>query len=277
MLNELDQITIQWLGLMDYEVALEAQIRAAERVRAGSVPCVMALHHHAVVTLGKRGQALSDLLVSLETMREKNIRIVATDRGGQATFHNPGQLVLYPILPLAQWGFGVRDYVECLERATAYFCAEFGIEVTRGYEPGLWVDGKKTAAFGIRIDRGVSMHGVSINLFNDLEYFSLIRQCGQSVTATNLSQEMSKFMPEIPAWDMTACANLWLDHFKAQVKALIDNKNLPEYEVQTTVPEVVNQFSQAMKEALQAEALFEDTPSLVELENVIEKTPEIES
>lgn len=173
-----------WLGTCDYEQGLEFQSVAVDRVKKGGNAQFLCCEHPTVITLGKRGQSLTDVLTSMEVLREKNIKIIATDRGGQATLHNPGQLVIYPVVPLREWGLGVREYVECLERATAHYLAEYGMEVTRREEPGLYVDGQKIAAFGIRVDRGVTLHGLAININNDLESFSLIRQCGQFVLPT---------------------------------------------------------------------------------------------
>jgi lipoyl(octanoyl) transferase len=209
-----------WLGLQDYELALSFQLEAADEVRAGQVARVIACEHESVITLGKRALALNDLLVSLDQLREKKIKIMGTDRGGQATFHNPGQLVVYPILPLKHWNLGVKDYVECLERTTAYFLADRGLDVTRAYEPGLWVNGKKIAAFGIRVDRGVSLHGVAINIFNSLESFSLIRQCGASVKATNMALEMAEFGPVPVEWNLENEARRWLEIFKNELAAI---------------------------------------------------------
>jgi len=209
-----------WLGLLDYEAALVHQSEAADRVRRGGEAEILAMEHPTVITLGKRGQPLTDILASMEALRGENIKIVATDRGGQATLHNPGQLVLYPILPLRRWGLGVRDYVECLERATAHFLAEFGMDLTRGYEPGLFVGGCKIASFGIRVDRGVTLHGVAINVSNKVDAFSLIRQCGMTVAATNLQKEMEEFISAAPQWDFPALAEKWLQLFSEELNIL---------------------------------------------------------
>jgi lipoyl(octanoyl) transferase len=222
---KVEGLKISWLGQKSYESALKIQREITDKVRSQVAgPEILACEHDAVITLGKRGQPLSDVLASFEELREKKIEIVATDRGGQATLHNPGQLVIYPILPLRDWGLGVRVYVECLERASALFFAEFGIEVIRGYEPGLWINEKKIAAFGIRVDRGVSLHGLALNIFNDLSLFSMIKQCGMQVKPTNLKNEMAEFMAleGLPydskaTWDFEKLANQWLGLFKLEL------------------------------------------------------------
>jgi lipoyl(octanoyl) transferase len=205
----LRNLSVQWLGCRDYEEGLRIQTDAVEVVKRTNQPQILSCEHPTVITLGKRGQPLTDILTSMDVLREQNIKIIATDRGGQATLHNPGQLVIYPILPLREVGLGVRQYVECLERATAHFLAEYGIEVTRGFEPGLFAEGRKIAAFGIRIDRGVTLHGLAININNDLETFSLIRQCGQAVRPTNLQNEMELFGVIKRDWDFAAEAEKW--------------------------------------------------------------------
>src|ERR1700733_12628686 len=137
MMFSMENLKVEWLGSQDYEAGLELQRLAVAKVKETLQAQFLSCEHPTVITLGKRGQPLTDILTSMEILREKNIKIIATDRGGQATLHNPGQLVIYPIIPLREWGIGVREYVECLERATAHFLAEYGMEVERGAEPGL--------------------------------------------------------------------------------------------------------------------------------------------
>ena len=223
---------LKWLGTLDYEAALKVQEQTAEGLRQTAGAIVLACEHPTVITLGKRGQALDDILISLEVLRKEGVRIFATDRGGQATLHNPGQLVLYPILPLKKWHLGVRQYVECLERATACLLAEHGLDVTRGYEPGLFVNGKKIAAFGIRVDRGVSLHGVAINIYNKLEPFSWIRQCGMTVEASNLLAEMAAFSRQEPHLSLPGLAQRWAEIFLEELENLkLEPKTPPAFSV----------------------------------------------
>jgi lipoyl(octanoyl) transferase len=216
-----EDLNIRWLGRCDYEEGLEIQNQAVENVKKTSRPEILTCEHPTVITLGKRGQPLTDILTSMDVLREQNIKIVATDRGGQATLHNPGQLVIYPIIPLRQMNLGVRTYVECLERATAHYLAEYGMEVTRGYEPGLFVENKKIAAFGIRVDRGVTLHGLAINLNNDLESFSLIRQCGQIVKPTNLQTELEAIGVAKIDWNFREEGEKWKGLFAAELNDLV--------------------------------------------------------
>src|SRR5690606_6881098 len=114
---------------------------------------------------------------------------VKTERGGQITAHEPGQLVLYPILPLAQWGISARRYVNTLEQAVIQLLADYGVEARRDTEhPGVWVEANKICALGIRIKQRVSMHGLALNVTNALDIFSSIVPCGihgRGVTSLN--------------------------------------------------------------------------------------------
>ena len=132
----------------------------------------------AVVTLGVRSCREEDILEP-EILKEKGLDWVAIDRGGQATVHSPGQLVLYPILPLRVWKISVKDYVRLLVETTSVWLSNHGIQV-RNSKAGVFTQRGKMAFVGVAIHRGVSSHGVSINVTNDLSLFSLIRVCGVS-------------------------------------------------------------------------------------------------
>jgi lipoate-protein ligase B len=214
----LSSINLLWQSLDSFENVLKKQMTYVDRVALGFRPVVIGCEHDTVITFGKRSQNFNDLLIPLQELRAKNIEIFTIDRGGHATLHNPGQLVLYPIIPLRDLGLGVRVYVELLEISTALFLAEHGLEVTRAYEPGLWVNDKKIAAFGIRVDRGVSLHGLAINVFNDLEPFSHIKQCGAIARVTNMETEMKAFMDRAPEFHLEDMARRWTQIFETQLK-----------------------------------------------------------
>jgi lipoate-protein ligase B len=194
---------------------------------------------------------------------------VNTDRGGQATIHNRGQLVLYPIIPLREWNVGVRQYVDALERATALFLAENGVEVTRSYEPGLWVDDKKIASFGIRVDRGVTLHGVAININNNLTDFNMIKPCGSVAAVTNLNQELSEWGMEPDQWNLTDLANQWLNAFKVELSQSVGQsietevdgfevKNLGAMSESIVRAAPINRFQEAALDASKSLELIED-------------------
>ncbi|MCC6277417.1 MAG: lipoyl(octanoyl) transferase LipB [Oligoflexia bacterium] len=231
VLDHIQKLHLSWLGVMDYEASLLSQIGISSKVREGkALPQILALEHPLVITLGKRSDVLKDILIPVPELRKRQIPIVNTDRGGQATIHNRGQLVLYPIIPLRDWKIGVRQYVDALERATAMFLAESGLEVTRGFEPGLWVNDKKIASFGIRVDRGITLHGVSININNELSDFQMIKSCGAASQVTNLHQELAEWGFEPEQWNFTELANQWLNAFKVELSQGIDLPTEPEAE-----------------------------------------------
>lgn len=168
-----------WLGELSYDDGLRGQAMALEKAQEGQAGFILGLTHKSVVTLGKRARPEKDLLVSPLTLEDLGIELRFVDRGGEATLHGPGQLVIYPILPLTSLGVGVREYVELLEEASILTLKDYGILAHRGArEPGLYTSQGKIAFFGVRVQNGVSTHGLSLNVSNDLDLFDLIRSCG---------------------------------------------------------------------------------------------------
>lgn len=130
------------------------------------------LEHEPVFTQGLNGRREHVLAAG-------EIPVIETDRGGQVTYHGPGQLVVYPLLDLKRWGFGVRELVLWLENATIAAVAEWGVTATgRRDAPGVYVDNAKLASLGLRIKRGGSYHGLALNVNLDLEPFGRINPCG---------------------------------------------------------------------------------------------------
>ncbi len=166
-------------GLVAYGEALAWQQARAEAVRAGEATEVLVmLQHPPVYTLGMRG-GREHLLVAPEQLARRGASVVATDRGGDITFHGPGQLVAYPILDLRRRGLGPASYVRMLEATIIETLARFGIEAARvPGRPGVWAEGSKVAALGVRVRGGVSTHGLALNVSTDLDWFGLIVPCG---------------------------------------------------------------------------------------------------
>ena len=130
------------------------------------------VEHPPVYTLGMRGSRE-------HLLAPGDIPVVQIDRGGQVTYHGPGQLVVYPLIDIRRAGLGVRDLVTVLERAVIDYCKSLGITAEcRKNAPGVYVDGKKIASVGLRIRRGASYHGLAFNVNMDLEPFSRINPCG---------------------------------------------------------------------------------------------------
>ena len=184
-------------GLVEYGRALEWQHARAAALYAGSEGEALALlQHPPVYTLGARGND-SNLLVTPQALAAFGAQVVQTDRGGDVTFHGPGQLVAYPILDLRGRGIGAARYVRMLETVMIEAVARFGVQAERVRgRPGVWVDGAKLGAVGVRVSRGVSRHGLALNVSTDLEWFARIVPCGiPDIEATSLA----RLLGEAPA------------------------------------------------------------------------------
>jgi lipoyl(octanoyl) transferase len=163
---------VRELGLVDYEpVWHEMQTFTAART-PGTADEIWLVQHKPVYTLGLAGR-------SEHILRQTTIPIVKSDRGGQVTYHGPGQLIAYVLLDLRRLGFGVRPLVRRMEQAVADLLAEFGIvAVGDTAKPGVYVDGAKIAALGLRVKNGCCYHGLALNVNMDIAPFSAIDPCG---------------------------------------------------------------------------------------------------
>ena len=167
------------LGLMDYEKAWDLQHRLwLRRVEAELPDLLLFLEHSHVITLGRRGNR-SHLVATPEVLEALGIPIFHVERGGDITYHGPGQLVVYPILDLKEYGYRLIRYIDQLEEVILHVLKDFGIEGRRDpSNRGVWVNGEKIASIGVAIKRWVSFHGFSLNYETDLKYFELINPCG---------------------------------------------------------------------------------------------------
>jgi lipoyl(octanoyl) transferase len=181
-----------WLGSMDYQSAYELQLRLLEARKSDDIPdTLLLLEHRHVFTLGRRG-VQDDVLAAEAELKSLDADVIETDRGGQTTYHGPGQLVAYPILNLRALHIGPVAYVRALEDVIINLLTGLDVEAHRvAGKTGVWTHGSlrpdlaptlelesKIAAIGVRISRGISMHGVAVNLSTDLSYFSKIVPCG---------------------------------------------------------------------------------------------------
>ena len=182
------------LGLLDYQAAYDLQRRLHAQVVAGELPdLLLLLEHPHVYTLGRRGQQ-SHILAPDNMLTQLGVETHFTDRGGETTYHGPGQLVGYPIVNLRRWGGGVRKYVETLEQVLIGTLSEFGIAAhSEGKPTGVWVGDAKIAAIGVRVSRSVTMHGFALNVCPDLSFFDHIVPCGMpGARVTSMAQELGQ-------------------------------------------------------------------------------------
>lgn len=181
-LPETDLIVVRSLGLHDYE-PLWRDMQQFTETRSSLTPDeIWFTEHPPVFTLGLN--ASRDHLIA-----PGDIPVIQVDRGGQVTYHGPGQLMIYPLIDLKRAGLGVRDLVTGLEQTVIDLLGEFDIEaVSRKDAPGVYVEGRKVASVGLRVRRGGSYHGMALNIDVDLEPFSRINPCGFSdLEVTNLT------------------------------------------------------------------------------------------
>ena len=165
---------IRHLGLVPYEPTWRAMQRFTDERGAATRDEIWFLEHPPVFTLGLNADRR-------HVLAPGDIPVMQIDRGGQVTYHGPGQLVVYPLIDVRRRALGVRQLVVTLERAVIAYAAELGIEAAGSREaPGVYVRGKKLASVGLRIRRGASYHGLALNVALDLEPFQRINVCGYS-------------------------------------------------------------------------------------------------
>ncbi len=181
------------LGMMDYNEAWKLQSDIVSARINGSIDTdiILFLEHPTVFTLGRRG-GLDHLLVSEEFIEASGISIVHVERGGNITFHGPGQLVVYPILNLKRRCIGVVDFVAALEDVMLATVRTWGIAAERNpANRGIWVGNSKMGSIGLAIRKSISFHGLALNVNVDLTPFSWIQPCGlQGVCMTSMKQEL---------------------------------------------------------------------------------------
>ena len=179
---------LRQLGRVDYASALALQQTLASDRKQGLIPDqLLLLEHPHVITLGRNGH-LENLLASDDILARAGIAFHPTDRGGDVTYHGPGQLVGYPILDLRDWKRDVGAYVRAVEETIIATLADYDIAAGRIPKlTGVWVDGRKIAAIGVHLSRWVTSHGFALNVSTDLSYFQYIVPCGLTRPVTSMA------------------------------------------------------------------------------------------
>jgi lipoyl(octanoyl) transferase len=195
-----ESISAEWLGRIGYRDAWALQKRLVDQRANGDIgDRLLLLEHDPVLTLGRQADE-QHVLASRRELARRGIEVIRVERGGEVTYHGPGQLVAYPILRLGDRGLLVRPLVAALEAAMLETCAMLGVNaVRRDGHPGAWIDGgpgrpfRKIGALGLRIERGVSYHGIALNVDVDLRDFELIDPCGEpGLISTSIAEELGR-------------------------------------------------------------------------------------
>ncbi len=181
---------------MAYGPAWELQRELVARRKAGEISDrLLFVEHPHVVSMGRNARE-QNILASPEMLAQKGIECWETDRGGDVTYHGPGQIVCYPIFDLTEWKRDVLAYVRALEQVMIDAVAEFGISAGRVTgATGVWVAGEKLGAIGVHLSRWVTSHGFALNVSTDLDYFGYIIPCGLTKPVTSMRRLLGEAPP----------------------------------------------------------------------------------
>ena len=194
------RIAATWVGRIGYREAWQLQKDLVAQRADGEIDDrLLLLEHDPVLTLGRQADE-AHVLATPKQLRTRGIEVIRVERGGEVTYHGPGQLVAYPIIRLGDRSLLVRPLVAALEAAMIETCAQLGVETfRRDGHPGCWVEGdggrphRKIGALGLRIERGVSYHGIALNVDPDLRDFELIDPCGMpGLVSTSIAEELGR-------------------------------------------------------------------------------------
>lgn len=192
-------LSVRDLGLLPYSAALELQRELARKRISGELEhdILLMVQHPPVVTLGRKAQHGQDNTATAKFLAARGVELFEVERGGDATFHGPGQLVGYPILDLAQHRRDLHWYLRTLEEVLIRALGWWGVEAGRKEGlTGVWTQGRKIASIGVHARGWVTWHGFALNVTNDLAYFDLIVPCGiQGVVMTSVERELGGRAP----------------------------------------------------------------------------------
>lgn len=216
MLKSSNNVESHYLGLIDFDKALELQNQYHAKVAAEKKSYILGLEHPLVMTLGLRAHKLD---VNSFCSKPWTAPVVKISRGGLATIHNPGQLVIYPIVDLKAHGLSVKQFVQVLFEATQKTLRELGVESTFDLcdQPGVYTQKGKIAFCGLQIKNGITLHGLSINIQNDISVFKDIESCG--VTAP----QIDSLKTEGVTYSTRDFFEAWLKHFNLEDGLSVSN------------------------------------------------------
>jgi lipoyl(octanoyl) transferase len=213
------------VGLIEYEEALGLQNRLAQaRIQEEIGDVLLILQHPPVVTVGKSGKMQN--LLAPQVLAERKIKVILTDRGGDVTYHGPGQLVVYPIFNIRAHHLSVPGYVWHLEETVIRLVARYDIAARRIEKMrGVWVGNEKIAALGVHLSRWVSKHGLALNVNTDLTPFAFINPCGTGRQATSMAKILGRQLPieEIESGMLQAFAEVFNLSFRPDPLPLLES------------------------------------------------------
>ena len=218
-MNKYQPVRACWLGSTPYREAWDIQAKLVSALRDGHAPdTLLLLEHPHVFTMGKAAKP-DDLLWEDAERARREVDVIWSDRGGEATYHGAGQLVGYPILDLAHFGLSIPQYLERLELSLINYLHDLGIDSQPG-EPGLtgvWSRGEKLAAIGIKLNRSIVSHGFALNLTTDLAYFDGIIPCGHADKRPTSVESITGVKIET-----VAAARAYVEHFSPVFGAVLE-------------------------------------------------------
>jgi lipoyl(octanoyl) transferase len=220
-------LEVRWLGRLDYRAAWDLQHELVAARATGEIgDQLLLVEHEPVLTLGRQADE-AHVLASGDELARRAIELIRVERGGEVTYHGPGQLVAYPIVRLAERGLLLRPFVRALEQAMIDTCAAFGVSAGRREgSPGCWVapesaSPRKLGALGLRVERGVSYHGIALNITTDLTDYELIDPCGMpAVEVTSIARAAG--WPADESAPSTASVAAAAGHFVAAFERVLD-------------------------------------------------------
>lgn len=219
-------IHARWLGRIDYRAAHALQKRLVDERAAGRIADqLLLLEHPAVLTLGKNSDP-AHILANDQELEASGISVERIERGGEVTYHGPGQLVAYPIMRLHERGLLLRPFVRALEGAMVDTCAALGVVAARrDGHPGCWcvpasAAPRKIGAVGLRVERGVSYHGIALNVTVDLDDFALIDPCGMpGIASTSIAAELGRHDDHPSTESVEGAARIFARSFASAIHA----------------------------------------------------------